>query len=92
MKFDRERNCSHTGSERATPRNQSVPNPRTRTNVGRASIIKSARTTRYRPLPVLRRPAQNNAGIGGFSLPSTGYYANSTKHTVQNPRFTGSWN
>ena len=66
-----------------TPFNQSVPNPRTRTNVGTRfdyQITKNnTLTARYQ----FFHDVQDNAGIGGFSLASSGYDASSSEHTVQ---------
>ncbi len=66
-----------------TPFNQSVSNPRTRTNLGPRFDYQLSKnntlTARYQYF----HDTQDNAGIGGFALPSTGYDANSTEHTVQ---------
>ncbi len=61
----------------------SVPNPRTRTNltprldyqIGANNTL----TARYQ----YESDSQDNAGIGGFALASTGYNTSSTEHTVQ---------
>jgi hypothetical protein len=68
---------------RPLPFNESVPNPRTRTNLGpRVDYQLSPNNTltaRYQ----FYRDTQNNAGIGQFFLPSTGYNASSSEHTLQ---------
>jgi hypothetical protein len=61
----------------------SVPNPRTRTNltprldyqIGANNTL----TARYQ----YESDSQDNAGIGGFALASTGYNTSSNEHTVQ---------
>ncbi len=61
----------------------SVPNPSTRLNISpRADFQLSKNNTltiRYQYV----RNTQDNAGIGQFSLPTTGYNSNSTEQTVQ---------
>ena len=63
--------------------NQSVPNPRTRTNISpRIDYQVSTNNTltaRYQ----FYRDTQQNAGVGGFVLPEAGYDTTSTEHTVQ---------
>jgi hypothetical protein len=65
------------------PFNESVPNPRTRTNLSpRFDYQISANNTltaRYQYF----RDTQDNAGVGGFSLASTGYNETSSEHTFQ---------
>ncbi len=65
------------------PFNQSVSNPRTRTNVGTRFDYQvnknNTLTARYQYF----HDTQDNAGVGGFALPSTGYDAISSEHTVQ---------
>lgn len=65
------------------PFNQSVPSPMSRTNVGTRFDYQvnknNTLTARYQ----FYRDSQDNGGIGGFSLPSSGYDSNSTEHTVQ---------
>jgi hypothetical protein len=62
---------------------ESIPNPRTRTNIGPRIDYQvspnNTLTARYQ----YERDAQDNAGIGGFALPSTGYNTSSSEHTVQ---------
>jgi hypothetical protein len=62
---------------------ESVPNPRTRTNISpRIDYQVSANNTltaRYQ----FYRDTQQNAGVGGFVLPEAGYDNTSTEHTVQ---------
>jgi hypothetical protein len=63
--------------------NESVPNPRTRTNLGPRIDYQispsNTLTARYQ----YYRDTQQNAGVGGFVLPETGYDTASTEHTVQ---------
>jgi hypothetical protein len=63
--------------------NESVPNPRTRTNLGPRIDYQlspnNTLTARYQ----YYHDTQDNAGIGQFALPSTGYNATSTEHTLQ---------
>ena len=66
-----------------TPFSESVPNPRTRTNLSpRLDYQLSANNTltaRYQ----YYHDTQQNAGVGGFALASTGYDTSSSEHTVQ---------
>jgi hypothetical protein len=66
-----------------TPYNVAVPSPSRRLNVSpRADFQLSKNNT----LTIRYQYSQNseqNAGIGGFSLPSFGYNSNSTENTVQ---------
>ena len=66
-----------------TPYNVAVPSPSKRLNVSpRADFQLSKNNT----LTIRYQYSQNsaqNAGIGGFSLPSFGYNSNSTENTVQ---------
>ncbi len=65
------------------PFNASVANPRTRTNLGPRLDYQispnNTLTARYQYF----HDTQDNAGVGGFSLPSTGYDTSSSEHTVQ---------
>jgi hypothetical protein len=62
---------------------ESVPNPRTRTNlsprfdyqIGKNNTL----TARYQYF----HDTQDNAGVGGFTLPSAGYDSTSSEHTLQ---------
>jgi len=62
---------------------QSVSNPRMRTNLGPRFDYQVSKnntlTARYQYF----HDTQDNAGIGRFSLPSTGYDTTSSEHTVQ---------
>jgi Carboxypeptidase regulatory-like domain len=62
---------------------ESVPNPRTRTNLSpRLDYQLTANNTltaRYQ----YYHDAQQNAGVGGFTLPSAGYNTDSAEHTLQ---------
>src|ERR1019366_8047854 len=66
-----------------TPFSASVPNPRTRTNLTpRLDYQLSANNTltaRYQYF----HDTQDNAGVGQFALPSTGYNTSSSEHTIQ---------
>jgi Carboxypeptidase regulatory-like domain len=65
------------------PFNASVPNPRTRTNLGPRLDYQvspnNTLTARYQYF----HDTQDNAGVGQFALPSTGFDTTSTEHTVQ---------
>jgi hypothetical protein len=62
---------------------KSVPNPRTRTNISPRIDYQvspnNTLTARYQ----FYRDTQQNAGVGGFTLPEAGYDTTSTEHTVQ---------
>jgi len=66
-----------------TPFNASVPNPRTRTNLGPRLDYQispnNTLTARYQYF----HDTQDNAGVGQFALPSTGYDTSSSEHTMQ---------
>ena len=66
-----------------TPFNASVSNPHTRTNLGPRLDYQispnNTLTARYQYF----HDTQDNAGVGQFALPSTGYDTSSTEHTVQ---------
>ncbi len=66
-----------------TPFNTSVSNPSKRLNISPRLDFqlsnKNTLTVRYQ----YSRNTQDNAGIGGFSLPTTGYNSHSTEQTVQ---------
>ena len=63
--------------------NESVPNPRTHTSISPRIDYQlspnNTLTARYQYF----HSTQDNAGVGGFALPSTGYDTSSTEHTVQ---------
>ena len=63
--------------------NASVPNPRTRTNIGPRIDYQirpnNTLTARYQ----FYRDTQQNAGVGNQVLPEAGYDTTSTEHTVQ---------
>lgn len=71
-----------SGGEEITD-NASVPNPRTRTNIGPRIDYQvspnNTLTTRYQ----YYRDTWRNDGVGGFVLPEAGYDTTSTEHTVQ---------
>ncbi len=62
---------------------ESVPNPRTRTNISPRIDYQltpnNTLTARYK----YYRDTQENAGVGGLVLPEAGYNTTSTEHTVQ---------
>jgi hypothetical protein len=62
---------------------ESVPNPRTRTNLGPRFDYQvnknNTLTARYQYF----HDTQDNGGVGGFALPSTGYDSTSSEHTLQ---------
>jgi len=62
---------------------ESVPNPRTRTNIGPRIDYQvspnNTLTARYQ----FYRDTQQNVGVGGTVLPEAGYDTTSTEHTVQ---------
>ena len=66
-----------------TSLNESVPNPRTRTNISPRIDYQltpnNTLTARYQ----FYRDTQQNAGVGGFTLPIAGYNTASSEHTVQ---------
>ena len=66
-----------------TPFNQSVPNPRTRTNVGTRFDYQISKNNTLTGRYQFYKDGQDNAGISGFTLPSAGYDSSSTEHTVQ---------
>jgi hypothetical protein len=62
---------------------ESVPNPRTRTNLSPRFDYQISKnntlTARYQYF----HDTQDNAGVGGFTLPSAGYDSTSSEHTLQ---------
>jgi hypothetical protein len=66
-----------------TPFNESVPNPRTRTNIGTRFDYQIGKNNTLTARYQFFKDGQDNAGVGGFSLASSGYDSNSTEHTVQ---------
>ncbi len=62
---------------------ESVPNPHTRTNISPRIDYQvspnNTLTARYQ----FYRDTQQDAGVGGFTLPEAGYDTTSTEHTVQ---------
>src|SRR5271157_5590296 len=67
----------------SSPFSESVPNPRTRTNIGPRLDYQltpnNSITVRYQ----YYRDTQDNAGVGGTVLPEAGYNTTSTEHTLQ---------
>ncbi len=63
--------------------NESVPNPRTRTNIGPRIDYQltpnNTLTARYQ----YYRDTSDNNGVGGLTLPQAGYNSESTEHTLQ---------
>ena len=65
------------------PFNQSVPNPRTRTNIGTRFDYQVSKNNTLTARYQFFKDTQDNAGVGGFTLASAGYNSDSTEHTVQ---------
>ncbi len=63
--------------------NTSVPNPRTRTNIGPRIDYQLTPTNTLTARYQYFRDTQENAGVGGQALPEAGYDTTSTEHTVQ---------
>ena len=63
--------------------NASVPNPRTRTNIGPRIDYQLTPTNTLTGRYQYYRDTQQNAGVGGQELPEAGYDTASTEHTVQ---------
>jgi hypothetical protein len=63
--------------------NQSVPNPRTRTNIGPRIDYQPSPSNTLTARYQYYRDTQQNAGVGGFVLPQAGYDTESTEHTLQ---------
>jgi hypothetical protein len=63
--------------------NQSVPNPRTRTNIGPRIDYQITPTNTLTARYQYYRDTQQNAGVGGLVLPEAGYDTASTEHTLQ---------
>jgi len=65
------------------PTTESVPNPRTRTNLSPRLDYQLTPTNTLTARYQYYRDTQENAGVGGFNLPSTGNNTESTEHTLQ---------
>ena len=63
--------------------NGSVPNPMTRTNISPRLDYQLSKNNTLTARYQYYRDTQDNGGVGGFNLPSTGYDTESTEHTVQ---------
>src|SRR5262249_46149345 len=63
--------------------NESVSNPRTRSNVSPRLDYQLSKNNTLTARYQFFRDSQDNAGVGGFALPSTGYDTTSTEHTLQ---------
>ena len=61
----------------------SVPNPRTRTNIGPRIDYQVTKNNTLTARYQFYRDTQDNAGVGGTTLPEAGYDTTSTEHTVQ---------
>src|SRR5277367_3465603 len=66
-----------------TARQQSVPNPHTRTNIGTRFDYQVSKNNTLTARYQFYRDTQQNAGVGGLVLPEAGYDTNSSEHTVQ---------
>ena len=62
---------------------ETVPNPRTRTNLGPRFDYQISKNNTLTARYQFFQDTQDNAGIGGFALPSTGYNSTTTEHTAQ---------
>jgi Carboxypeptidase regulatory-like domain len=62
---------------------ESVPNPRTRTNIGPRIDYQLTPTNTLTARYQYYRDTQQNAGVGGQVLPEAGYDTLSTEHTLQ---------
>jgi hypothetical protein len=65
------------------PFSAAVPNPRKRYNIGPRVDYQLSKTNTLSVRYQYYRDEQDNAGIGGLSLQSTGYNVTSTEHTLQ---------
>ena len=63
--------------------NESVPNPRTRTNIGPRVDYQITPNNSLSARYQYYRDTWQNAGVGGLVLPEAGYDTASTEHTVQ---------
>ena len=72
-----------TPADPTTQYNASVPNPRTRTNIGPRIDYQFTPTNTLTARYQYYRDTQQNAGVGGQVLPEAGYDSLSTEHTVQ---------
>ena len=63
--------------------NESVPNPRTRTNLSPRFDYQITPNNTFTSRYQYYRDTQLNAGVGGTVLPEAGYNTESTEHTVQ---------
>jgi hypothetical protein len=63
--------------------NQSVPNPRTRTNISPRLDYQISANNTFTARYQFYRDTQQNAGVGGLVLPEAGYDTTSTEQTVQ---------
>jgi len=66
-----------------TPFSASVPNPRIRTNLSPRIDYQLTPTNTLTARYQYYSDSEQNAGVGGFSLPSTGYDTTSSEHTLQ---------
>jgi hypothetical protein len=66
-----------------TPLQESVPNPRTRTNLSPRIDYQVSKNNTLTGRYQYYRDTLQNAGVGGFVLPEAGYDTTSTEHTVQ---------
>ena len=63
--------------------NESIANPRTRTNIGPRIDYQVSPTNTLTARYQYYRDTQQNAGVGALTLPEAGYDTASTEHTVQ---------
>jgi hypothetical protein len=62
---------------------ETVSNPRTRTNLGPRFDYQISKNNTLTARYQFFQDTQDNAGVGGFALPSTGFDTTSTEHTLQ---------
>ena len=77
------RNINEVAVVNSTLFNGSVPNPMTRTNIAPRLDYQLSKNNTLTARYQYYRDTQDNAGVGGLDLPSTGYHTASTEHTVQ---------
>jgi len=64
-------------------RNESIANPRTRTNFSPRIDVQLSPTNTLTARYQLTHDSEQNSGLGSFSLPSVAYNLNETEHTIQ---------
>ena len=77
------RNINEVAVVNSSQFNGSVPNPMTRTNIAPRLDYQISKNNTLTARYQYYHDTQDNGGVGGFNLPSTGYNTASTEHTVQ---------